>query len=78
MSPLNRRGEQLGIGRGPHGGRVDAELLEDLEENLDHLTVGILVPHMDDIPLCMQRSVSRCGEPVWEPSAEGCVSSHLL
>jgi hypothetical protein len=61
MSPLNRRGEQLGIGREQHGGRADAELLEDLEENLERLTVGIPVPHMDDIPLRMQRNVVGVG-----------------
>jgi hypothetical protein len=44
-----------------HGGRDDAELMEDLKENLKHLTLGILVPHMDDVPLRMQRSVVGVG-----------------
>jgi hypothetical protein len=61
MSLLHRRGEKLGVGRGQHGGGADAELLEDLEENLERLTVGIPVPHMDDIPLCMQRNVVGVG-----------------
>ena len=61
MFPLNRRDEKLGIGRGLHGGRDDAELLKDLEDNLECLIVGILVPHMDDIPMLMQRSVVGVG-----------------
>jgi hypothetical protein len=35
MFPLDRRGEQLGVGRGQNNGRVDTELLEDLEENIE-------------------------------------------
>jgi len=63
MSLLHRQGEKLGVGRGQSGGGADVELLEDLEENLKHLIVGILVSHMDDIPLRMQRHVMGVGDP---------------
>jgi len=49
------------IGRALHGERDDENILLDLDENLDRLTVGSFVPHMDDMPLRMQRSVVEVG-----------------
>jgi hypothetical protein len=68
------KARKLGVGREQHGRGVDAELLEDLEENLECLTVGIPVPHMDDIPLHMQRNVvgvgNQFGHLLWKVTRE--------
>jgi hypothetical protein len=61
MSPLIQQGEQLGVRTEHHGGEANVEVLEDLEEKLERLTVGILVPDMDDIPRRMQRNVVGVG-----------------
>ena len=36
-------------------GGDDAELLENLEEDLERMIVGVPVTHLNDISLCMQR-----------------------
>ena len=57
MSPLVWRGASQG-GAGPSGTASKDTNLDEVEESLTQLTIGVPLTRDDDIPICMRRHAS--------------------